>query len=94
MGFSCLGFYPKIFHFISRNFLTTFFMISALKYYPNSNVIIILHTPFISAYFITAQTAFHKCTFSFITAHFVNHCTLKQALALLVPSSCRSWLSL
>ena len=26
------------------------------------------------------STAFHHCTFSFITAHFVHHCTLKQAL--------------
>jgi len=39
-----------------------------------------LHTPFISSYFITAQAAFHHCTFSFITAQFVHHCTLKQAL--------------
>src|SRR6218665_101273 len=31
-------------------------------------------------FLITAQTAFHQCTFSFITAHFVHHCTLKQAL--------------
>src|SRR6218665_2030838 len=31
---------------------------------------------------LPAQTAFHHCTFSFITAHFVHHCTLKQALAL------------
>src|SRR6218665_1962258 len=38
------------------------------------------YTPLISSYFITAQTAFHHCTFSFITAHFVHHCTLKQAL--------------
>ena len=30
--------------------------------------------------FITAKTAFHHCTFSFITAHFVHHCTLKHAL--------------
>jgi len=29
---------------------------------------------------ITAQTAFHRCTFQVITAHFVHHCTLKQAL--------------
>src|SRR6218665_3927935 len=41
---------------------------------------LILHTPLISSYFITAQTAFHHCTFSFTTAHFVHHCTLKQAL--------------
>src|SRR6218665_968120 len=26
------------------------------------------------------KTAFHHCTFSFITAHFVHHCMLKQAL--------------
>src|SRR6218665_47675 len=26
------------------------------------------------------KSAFHRCTFSFITAHFVHHCTLKQAL--------------
>ena len=30
--------------------------------------------------FITAKTPFHHCTFSFITAHFVHHCTLKHAL--------------
>jgi len=30
--------------------------------------------------FITAQTAFHHCTFQFITVHFVHHYTLKQAL--------------
>jgi len=30
--------------------------------------------------FITAQTAFHHCTFQVITAHFVRHCTLKQAM--------------
>jgi len=31
-------------------------------------------------FFVTAQTAFHHCTFRFITAHFVHRCTLKQAL--------------
>src|SRR6218665_3972681 len=30
--------------------------------------------------FVTAQTAFHHRTFRFITAHFVHHCTFKQAL--------------
>src|SRR6218665_974587 len=30
------------------------------------------------------KTTFHHCTFSFITAHFVHQCTLKQAL--LLPS--------
>jgi len=30
--------------------------------------------------FVTAQTAFHHCTFRFFTAHFVHHCTVKQAL--------------
>jgi len=30
--------------------------------------------------FITAKTAFRHCTFSFITVHFVHHCTLKHAL--------------
>jgi len=30
--------------------------------------------------FVTAQTAFHHSTSRFITAHFVHHCTLKQAL--------------
>lgn len=29
---------------------------------------------------ITAQIAFHYCTFQFITAHFVYHCTLKNSL--------------
>ena len=32
--------------------------------------------------FITSKTAFHHCTFSFITAHFVHHCTLKHALSI------------
>src|SRR6218665_680380 len=31
-------------------------------------------------FFVTAQTAFHHCTFGVITAHFLHHCTLKQAL--------------
>src|SRR6218665_1091731 len=31
-------------------------------------------------FFVTAQTAFLHCTFRFITARFVHHCTLKQAL--------------
>jgi len=26
-------------------------------------------------FFVTAQTAFHHCTFRFITAYFVHHCT-------------------
>src|SRR6218665_3880391 len=30
--------------------------------------------------FITVKTAFHHCTFLFITAHFVHHCTLKHDL--------------
>src|SRR6218665_2311953 len=33
-----------------------------------------------SSPFKKAQIAFHHCTFSFITAHSVHHCTLKQAL--------------
>jgi len=32
---------------------------------------------------VTAQTACHHFTFRFTTAHFVHHCTLKQALHLL-----------
>jgi len=32
-------------------------------------------------FFVTAQTAFHYCTFRFIIAHFVHHCTLKQAMS-------------
>ena len=36
---------------------------------------------FISSRFITEKTAFHRCTFSFIPAHFVYHCALKHALA-------------
>src|SRR6218665_421969 len=28
----------------------------------------------------TAHTAFHHCTFQVMTAHFVHHCTLKQAV--------------
>jgi len=34
---------------------------------------------FLNDLFITAQTAFHNCTFQTITAHFVHHCALKQA---------------
>ena len=62
-----------------------FFKISGLEYY---NIIQIF------SYFITAQTAFHHCTFSFITAHFVHHCTLKQALRCGMASllSCASYL--
>ena len=41
------------------------------------NTSIHVSVAFISLYFITA---FHHCAFSFITAHFVHHCTLKQAL--------------
>ena len=44
-------------------------------------------TPFISSYFITAQTAFRHCTFSFITAHFVHHCTLKVSTVLYLSFS-------
>ena len=32
------------------------------------------------------KTPFHHCTFSFITAHFVHHCTLKQAMRSCPPS--------
>jgi len=32
------------------------------------------------ALFVTAQTAFRHCTLRLITAHFVYHCTVKQAL--------------
>ena len=35
-------------------------------------------------FFVTAQTAFHHCTFRFITGHCVHHCTLKQALLLVL----------
>ena len=45
---------------------------------------------FISSYFITAQTAFHQCTFSFIIARFVHHCTLKQALTKREPNQQRT----
>src|SRR6218665_1135163 len=40
--------------------------------------------------FITAKTAFHHCTFSFITAHFVHHCRLKHAMfqTRLTPLGC------
>jgi len=38
-------------------------------------------------FFVTAQTAFHHCTFRFITAHFVHHCTLKQALNITITFS-------
>src|SRR6218665_504090 len=31
-------------------------------------------------FFVTAQTAFHHCTFSFITAHFVHHCAFCASL--------------
>src|SRR6218665_2342913 len=48
---------------------------------------------FISSRFITAKAAFHHCTFSFITAHFVHHCTLKQALPLATRPSITSEVS-
>src|SRR6218665_158232 len=44
------------------------------------NHLFLLHSSLHKQPFITAQTAFHHCTFSLITAHFVHHCTLKQAL--------------
>jgi len=31
--------------------------------------------------FIITKTPFHHCTFSFIIAHFVLHCTLEHALS-------------
>src|SRR6218665_216512 len=38
--------------------------------------------PFITAHFRSSLHIFvHHCTFSFITAHFVHDCTLKQALS-------------
>src|SRR6218665_1231387 len=36
----------------------------------------------LSPYIHHCKTPFHHCTFSFITAHFVYHCTLKHALVL------------
>jgi len=38
-------------------------------------------------FFITAQTAFHHCTFQVFTAHFVHHCKLKQALLFIQHTS-------
>ena len=40
----------------------------------------IIQPNFRMTFFVTEQTAFHHCTFQFITAHFVHHCTLKEAL--------------
>src|SRR6218665_2241839 len=48
----------------------TFFTKKFLSIQPN----------FRMTFFVTAQTAFHHCTFRFVTAHCVHHCTLKQAL--------------
>jgi|SRR6218665_379747 len=39
-----------------------------------------MNVAFISSRLVTAKTAFHHFAFSFITAHIVHHCTLKQAL--------------
>src|SRR6218665_3243877 len=50
------------------------------RFYTLLSTLVTVNTPFIFSYFFTAQTAFHHCTCSFITAHFVHHCTLKQAL--------------
>jgi len=43
---------------------------------------------FIFSKFITAKAAIHHCTFS-CTAHFVHHCTLKQALLQINPGQGR-----
>src|SRR6218665_506051 len=53
-----------------------------LNYLFNEKILFI-QPNFRMTFFVTAQTAFHNCTFRFITAHFVHHCTLKQALPLL-----------
>src|SRR6218665_3119376 len=45
-----------------------------------TNKFLFIQPNFRMTYFVTAQTAFHHCTFRVITAHFVHHCTLKQAL--------------
>jgi len=42
-------------------------------------------------FFVTAQAAFHHCAFRVITAHFVHHCTLKQALP--PPYSLGYWIN-
>jgi len=63
--------------FFSRAFFTLIFTSS-----PYFSYRLLIHKclVFISSSFITAKTAFHHRTFSFITAHFVHHFTLKQGL--------------
>jgi len=73
----CLNTYTPYIH--TLGYIHAVFPFLHLPFYSRNSKYYILHTPFISSYFITAQTAFHHTTFSFIDAHFVHHCTLKQA---------------
>src|SRR6218665_2211332 len=66
----------KVLHSLHSNFLTTFLQKNSI--YP---------AKFPNDLFVTAQTAFHYCTFRFITSHFVHHCTLKQALRMKVVAT-------
>ena len=58
------------FSFIPQKFLWPFLVIFPPR-----------HLLFLYVFVIHHCTAFHHYTFSFIAAHFVHHCTLKQALA-------------
>jgi len=82
-------------HYDKNNFFVTSFtqtpmkiFISSLKnsydflivytkcYFSNTFSHLSTHHPI----FITAKTPFHHCTFLFITAHFVHHCTFCASL--------------
>ena len=72
----------KIYKWLFRRFTRTCnYPISFYPFYPILRFYTWLST---LTQFITAKTAFHHCTFSFITAHFVHHCTLKQAMQVMV----------
>ena len=59
---------------LDSNFWMTFF----------TEICLFTQANFRLTFFVTAQTAFYRCTFRFITAHFVHPCTLKQALVCIV----------
>ena len=86
-------FFTRKFSFYPPEFLMTFFQSFTTKiaiYYSQlCEINLVLHQTSILSnmsrfyfimIFITAKTVFHHCTVSFITARFVHHCTLKQAL--------------
>jgi len=69
---------PENCHFISQKIWWLFLVVDTNYGYFAATF---LHLPPPDHKFITAETPFHRCTFVFITAHFVHHCTLKHALS-------------